>query len=316
MIKQNIPLKDYSNYKIGGKALYFLEISSEEELIDGIKQWQKLSSKLPEKQRRIFVLGGGTNVLFSDGVFKGLVIRNLIKGIEQKGEEVVVGAGVELSELASFCIDKSLSGLEWAGGLPGTVGGAVRGNAGAYKGEIKDNVLKVISTGLENCQKITRTRDECGFGYRTSVFKIQKEQPEIILTVKFTFKTGDKDEISKLTREKIDARNKRHPLEYPNLGSIFKNVPVGKFSAEQLKELSANIKNDPFPVIPAAKIIFLSGLSGQRIGDIMVSEKHTNFLVNVDNGKAEDVKRLMQIVKKTVKEKFNVELEEEIMYVD
>jgi UDP-N-acetylmuramate dehydrogenase len=228
---------------------------------------------------------------------------------------VIVGGGVEFSELVNFCIQNALSGLEWAGGLPGTVGGAIRGNAGAYLGETKDNVLEVTSIGLETSVKKTRTRDECLFDYRASIFKT-RDNKDVIVSAKFVFKKGEKAEIAKVTREKIDHRNLRHPLEYPNIGSTFKNIPVDRFSSEQLKEFAQFIKDDPFPVVPAGKLIFLAGLKGQRVGDIMVSEKHTNFLVNLGDGRAADVRRLIDIINKSVKDKFGVALEEEIMYVD
>jgi len=152
MIKQNVFLNQYSNLKIGGKADYFYEFTSEEDLITVLASWK---NKYP-KMDNIFVLGSGTNILFKDEGFRGLVVKNNIDFIKRNEEEVEVGAGTLLSKLVDFCIDNSLSGLEWAGGLPGTVGGAIRGNAGAYGGETKDNLIEVKTLNISSFQIRTR----------------------------------------------------------------------------------------------------------------------------------------------------------------
>ena len=314
MIKQNISLSDYSNYKIGGPALYFLEVSSKEELLEGLKEWENTSRNLSENAKKIFILGGGTNILFSDKGFEGLVIKNSIAGINKTDEKVEAGAGVELSKLNDFCIENSLSGLEWSGGLPGTVGGAIRGNAGAFNGETKDNIEEVTSLNLKTLAVIKRNNKECNFSYRNSIFK-EEAKDEIILSALFVFQNKTREEVKKKTDEKIEYRKNKHPLEFPNIGSIFKNVPVESFSKESQSELTQYIKNDPFPVIPAAKLIFLAGLKGERVGDVEVSQKHTNFIVNLGRGRAEDVNKLMEIIRKEIENKFGVFLEEEIMYV-
>ncbi len=314
-IQSNIPLKNFSNFKIGGNAKYFLEVKSVEELIAGLRKWQEISKDFPKEEKKIFVLGSATNVLFSDNGFDGLVIKNSIEKIEKKDDVVTIGAGVLVSNLLDFCIDNSLSGLEWAGGLPGTVGGAVRGNAGAYSGETKDNVLEVESINLKTLETKKRSKDECEFDYRASIFK-NKATDEIITFISFKLANGSKNEIRRLIEDKKERRKLRHPLEYPNIGSIFKNVPVDKFAPEKLENLSQYIKDDPFPVIPTAKLTFLSGLCGKRIGDAIVSEKHTNFIVNLGNAKAKDVKELIKIIQEAVKQEFGVDLEPEVMFID
>ena len=135
MIRQNVSLKDYSNYKIGGNASYFLEVKTKEDLIEGLREWQEIVKSLPDDEKKVFILGGGTNILFSDEGFKGLVIKDSIEIIELDGDRVICGSGVLITQFLDFCVANSLSGFEWAGGLPGTVGGAVRGNAGAFAGE-------------------------------------------------------------------------------------------------------------------------------------------------------------------------------------
>lgn len=314
-LQENVLLKNFSNFKIGGKAQYFLEVFSKNDLIDALKLWQEMSKDFSESKKRIFVLGGGTNVIFSDDGFDGLIIKNSIGGISKEEDIVTVGPGISVASLLEFCIENSLSGLEWAGGLPGTVGGAVRGNAGAFKGEIKDSVIEVESVDIESLEEKVRINTECEFDYRNSVFKKNNDK-EVITNVKFKLLPSDKHEIQKLIQEKIDARNLKHPLEYPNAGSIFKNIPIEKFTSEQMKNLSQYIKNDPFPLIPTAKINFLAGLLGKRVGDAQLSEKHTNYIINLGNATAADVYELINLIKQAVKEKFNITLEEEVMFVD
>lgn len=314
-LQRDISLKDYSNFKIGGNAKYFLDVASVEELIEGLKFWHEMSKDFKEDEKRIFVLGGATNVLFPDEGINGLVIKNSIDFIDLKENVLTVGGGTLMSKLLDFCIGNSLSGLEWAGGLPGTVGGALRGNAGAYGGETKDNILEVESVNTDTLEVKKRNKNECEFGYRTSIFKT-KAKNEIITFIKFFVTVKEKEEVKNLIEDKINKRKLRHPLEYPNVGSIFKNVPIGKFSKEVLNELSQYIKDDPFPVIPTAKLSFLAGVSGKTVGDAQLSTKHTNFIVNLGSAKATDVKKLIQIIQKAVKERFGVDLEVEVMFID
>ena len=219
MLKQNVSLKNYSNYKIGGNASYFLEVNSKEELLNGLKEW--------EEEKQIFILGKGTNVLISEKGFDGLVIHNNILGIEKREEEVLVGSGVLVSDFLNFCIENSLSGFEWAGGLPGTLGGAIRGNAGAFKGETKERVKEITSINLNTLVESKRSNKECQFDYRTSIFKTIAKN-EIITYIIFSLKKGEQAIIKNLIQEKIDYRNLKHPMEYPSIGSTFKNIPVEK----------------------------------------------------------------------------------------
>ena len=302
-IKKNVPLAKFSSYKIGGPASNFLEISN-------IDQLQGLN---PEAFAKFFVLGGGTNILISDEGFDGLVIKMGIGGLEQKKDELYAGAGVLISEILDFSSENSLSGLEWAGGLPGTIGGAARGNAGAFGGEIKDCVFEIESFDVKTSKTNRRKNKECEFGYRSSFFK--KNPNEIITTVVLKLVSGDKEKIRKLTQEKIDYRNARHPMEYPNIGSTFKNIPLSSLPRKLKEEFWPYIKNDPFPIVPTAKLLALADLKGTRVGDAMISDKHPNFIVNVGNAKSSDVLELIKIAKRTIKNKWGIELEEEIMYL-
>ncbi len=305
MFEEQVPLSTHSSYKIGGKARYFFKAESAESLIKAVETAKKM--RLP-----IFILGGGTNILFNESGWDGAVIQISFKDIVVDSGIVTAGAGLEIKNLLEFTAEKSLAGLEWAGGLPGTVGGAVRGNAGAFGGETKDRILEVTSLNISSGrpQIVKRTKDKCGFGYRTSVFK--KKNKEIVLTAKFLLEKGDKKTIESEIAAKIDYRRERHPLEHPNVGSIFKNVDLKKINKKFRPAVKGIIKQDPFPIVPTAFLISETGLKGVSCGGAMVSPKHPNFIVNVLNARSNEVKELISLVKEKVKNKFDVRLEEEI----
>ncbi len=319
--QENVSLAKLSNYKIGGPAMFFFEAGSAEELAWAVREAKK-------RRLKIFVLGAGTNLLISDRGWRGLVLKPNINFLERNGSEVKVGAGTLMSQLLDFAAKNELSGLEWAGGLPGTLGGAIRGNAGCFGGEIKDSIKSVQSLDTKALAVIERSANKCGFGYRDSIFK-RKDGAEIILSAILHLRKGDKGKITKRIKEKIAYRRKIHPLEYPNVGSIFKNVPLSSIHKgesrehrEALKNLKLqfcgaqfSVKNDPFPVISAAKLISAAGLRGVSFGGAMISPKHPNFIVNVLDAKASDVKNLINLIKKEVHGKFSIKLEEEIMEI-
>jgi len=316
LIQSNVSLREYSSFKIGGDAKYFLQVSSKEELVEGLKEWKNLSSKFDEQGKRIFVLGGGTNLLISDSGFPGLVIHVNIKAIEAVGTTIKIGAGNLIADLLNVCVENSLSGLEWAGGLPGSVGGAVRGNAGAFGGETKDNVLEVESLDINTLETRVRKNAECRFAYRDSIFKSGEGKDEVIISASFELKSGDKDDIEKGIEEKINYRQTKHPLESPNAGSIFKNVDIKNVPSMVLAEFENHIKQDPFPVIPSAKLLIRADLKGKRLGGAQVSEQHPNFIVNVGNARSSDVKDLIELEKEAVKQRLGIDLEVEVMFVE
>lgn len=310
-LKTKVLLKDYTNYKIGGPAKFFFNAKNKEDLVEGMRKWKEFK---PENY--VFILGGGTNLLINDFGFNGLIIHNGIKGTEMiDGEKVKVGSGVMVSDFLDFCIENSLSGFDWAGGLPGTIGGAVRGNAGAFKGETKDSIISVTSLNLDTLEEIKRSNKECLFGYRNSIFKSSSSQKEFITEVVLKLKKGKKEEIKKNIQEKIIYRKNRHPLDYPNAGSTFKNVPFDKIPKEYKDRFEPMIKNDPFAVVPVVKILLECDLWEKRVGGAKFSDKHPNFIVNTNNAKAADVKALINMAKEKVKDKFGILLEEEIMFV-
>ena len=319
--QENVLLSKFSNYKIGGYARFFFAAKNEREI-----RWAVAEAK--SKKLPIFILGGGTNLLMGEKGWDGLVLKPDIDVLKANGNVVVAGAGVLMSDICSFAASKSLAGLEWAGGLPGTVGGAIRGNAGCFGGETKDSVVSVRSFDIKTMAIRERKRKDCAFDYRNSVFK-KKKGDEIILSVEFRFEKGEKKKITETMRKNIAYRIAHHPLEYPNIGSIFKNVPLSVFHKKGSKKYKKavadttfalhgsqfSIKTEPFPVISAAKLISETGLCGVAFGGAMISPKHPNFIVNVFGADAHDVENLITLAKAEVRKKFGVTLEEEVELV-
>jgi len=287
-IKKNVLLQNYTTFRIGGKAKYFFLAKNKKDLIRAILVAKKF--KLP-----LFVLGGGSNLLVADEGFKGLIIKMQNAKFKMQNEnskcKIFCEAGTPLSLIVSKAVKKNLMGLEWAAGIPGAVGGAIYGNAGAFGRTMKDTVksVEVFDTKTEKV-KILKDKD-CKFSYRDSIFK--KNKNLIILSAIFQLKKGKKSEIKKKIKENLHYRKERQPLNFPSAGSVFKN-PLG-FSAGEL--------------------IDKCGLKGKRVGNVKISEKHANFIVNLGKGKAEDVIKLIKLIKREVKKKFSVTLEEEIQYV-
>ncbi len=334
MFLTNIPLAQYSNYKIGGPAKYFIQARNENELLNALQEARQLGEP-------IFILGGGNNLLISDAGFKGVVIQVALESMaiestpapqptssaNPRGEAdpnepyiVSVGAGTLVSRFLGFTVSHSLSGWEWAGGLPGTIGGAIWGNAGAFGGETKDSIVEVTSFVLDADGHVNlkrRTREECQFNYRSSVFKTAATVGinEVIIGAKFALRKGGVGQIMTAIEEKKKYRSDKQPLEYPNVGSIFKNVPVEKLPAGVLAKYKEKVKQDPFPVLPTAILISEAGLKGFQIGGAQVSTKHPNFIVNMGGATATEVKSVMMHVREVVREKFGVELEQEVIFV-
>ncbi|MDP3956536.1 MAG: FAD-binding protein, partial [bacterium] len=201
MFQKNVLLKRHSNYKIGGPAAYFAEPKTAKETIRVLSEWREVSNNFSFEGQRIFILGGGTNILFSDAGFAGLILKPNIPHLKKAGNRIIAGASVSIDKLLAFTIKNSLGGLEWSGGLPGTLGGAVRGNAGCFGGEIKDVVLSVTSISYESGKPkiIIRNNAKCKFGYRDSVFKYNSE---IIIEVVLVLKRGDIKKLAKTSEEK------------------------------------------------------------------------------------------------------------------
>jgi len=291
MIKQNEPLANHCTYRIGGPARVLFLAANEREIIAGIETAE-------ENRFKMMILGGGSNILFSDRGFDGLVLKlanNFIKIAEEKENRAVVlaGAGAPLAALVKFALDNSLAGMEWAAGIPGTAGGAIRGNAGAFGREIGASVLRVRALEISGKSVVPAIvgKEDCAFGYRESVFKRNKNL--VITAAKFVLEKGNANEIADKIKECAEKKRISQPLDFPSAGSVFKN-PEGFF---------------------AAKIIEDCGLKGRSAGGAQISEKHANFIVNRGNARADDVLALIAQIKAAAKEKFAVDLKEEIEIV-
>ncbi|MBI2626141.1 MAG: UDP-N-acetylmuramate dehydrogenase [Candidatus Nealsonbacteria bacterium] len=279
--QKNILLKNYTTFKIGGPAKYFCAIKDKEELVEAIAFAKK--GQLP-----FFVLGGGSNLLVSDKGFKGLVLKIQDLRLRIKDSTIYAGAGASLTELVNAAANAGLSGMEWAAGIPGaTVGGAIRGNAGAFEVEMKDIVRKVEAFDANDLRfKIYDLRD-CGFSYRSSIFK--KNPNLIIISAELNLKKNNKRKVREKMKEILNYRMDKHP-KFPSAGSIFKN----------------------FENIRARDLIEKAGLKGKKIGGAQISDQHANFIINTGRAKAKDVLALIDLAKKEVKNKLGVAIEEEI----
>ena len=281
-VKKDEELARHTTMKIGGPADLFVEPTS----IDGLKKTMQLVQKYRVNWRAI---GRGSNLLVSDQGIEGVVIKlgNNLKDMKLDGTQLTVGAGYSIVALAVLISKKGLSGLEFASGIPGSVGGAVYMNAGAHGSDIS-KILTDAHILFEDGSLQWLTNDEMEFSYRTSV--LQKKRPGIVVEARFQLTEGDKEQIVAVMQKNKDYRKVTQPYDSPCAGSIFRN-PLPHF---------------------AGKLIEEAGLKGFQIGGAQISEMHGNFIVNAGNAKAFDVLQLIEYVKKTIMEKYNIQMETEV----
>ncbi len=281
--KQNEPMKHHTSFKIGGECDCFVMPKTVFELKDVIKIAKEL--KIP-----YFILGKGSNILVSDFGIEGVVISTSnLSGITVNGDEITACAGETVAALCNAALKNGLSGLEFAFGIPGSVGGGLYMNAGAYGGEFKDAVSSAEFLSLDG-EILKIDVNEMELGYRTSIFK---QNGGIILSVTFKLQKGENAEIKAKMDDFLNRRITKQPLEYGSAGSTFKR-PTGYF---------------------AGALIEKNGFKGKTVGGAMVSEKHAGFVINYNNATASDVKNLMAEIQKKVKENDGVDLVPEIIFV-
>lgn len=278
------PMKQHVTFRIGGPAKYYLTPGTVEEL-------QQILRVCKEEELPYFILGNGSNLLVSDQGFSGAVIQiyKNMNRIHVDGNKIIAQAGILLSQMAKKALEQELTGLEFASGIPGTLGGAVVMNAGAYGGEMKD-VLTSVTVLTPEGEILELQADELELGYRTSVIK---EKQYIVLEASLTLEKGKKTEIQDRMDELKIKRVEKQPLEYPSAGSTFKR-PEGYF---------------------AGKLIQDAGLRGYQVGGAQVSEKHCGFVINRGNASAADVVGLIQDVQEKVWELYQVKLEPEVKFL-
>ncbi len=276
----NENMSKHTSFKVGGIADFFIEVDEIAQLIYILKLAKKLKMKT-------FVIGNGTNVIIKDKGFRGIIIKTNFKHLNIEKNKIVAGAGVPVALLSNFAYRNEISGYEFLSGIPGSVGGAVKMNAGAYGSEIKD--ILVNTTYLDEKYNIVKIdNNEHEFSYRDSIFF---KKNWIIIGSTFKIEKGNKSEIKKKRDEMSVSRKSKQPLELPNAGSIFK-------------------RNDD--CIPAM-LIDQAGLKGYKIGGAQISEKHAGFIVNTGNATAEDIIKLIKYTKEKIKDKFNKNLELEVI---
>lgn len=285
-IERDVSLKRYTTYQVGGTAKCVIYPKDIEKLVLLIKIINKYNLKFK-------ILGNGSNLLFSDKDFNDVIIKlNCFDKVEFSDNKVVVGAGFSLMRLSLMAARRSLAGLEFASGIPGTVGGAIYMNAGAYKSDMGYVVssVKVLTPDFKVIELVNRELD---FHYRSSFF--QKHRGYICLEATIKLAHGDKDEIEKVIKDRKERRLMSQPLEYPSAGSVFRNPDLEH---------------------PAGKLIENLGLKGLMKGKAQVSNKHANFIVNTGGAKASDVRDLIMFVKDTVKDEYNIDLKVEQEFVN
>ena len=304
-LKQNEPLAKHLNFRIGGPARWFVDVQTIEELEHALKVAK-------DNEVEYFVLGGGSNTLASDDGFDGLVLKIAMREVQIDGTTVVADAGVISVALARKTADAGLEGFTWAISLPGTIGGAVRGNAGCFGGETRDTLVK--AEVLRDGEIVELTNEELQFGYRESAIK---HSEDIVLRAWFELKEGNVEELKAQLTETLDKRKASQPLHAGSAGCIFKNYEIE--SDEELERLKqdADIPVEMLEArrISAGWIVDQLDLKGTKVGDAMISEEHGNFIINLGNATASDIVQIISMVKMKARNRYGIQLQEEVKYL-
>lgn len=308
-------LKEILWYKIGGHARFLIDVTDKADVKKAFEFLQK------EKVKKIFYLGLGSNLIFTDDYFDGAVVRFVPGSLKLVNPHIIeADGGVILDDVIQFAFDKNLIGLEWAGGLPGDVGAAIRGNVGAFGGEIKDTVKEAEVFEMVNNKprfKVLK-RFELKFLYRSSIVKKNKLG---VTRAQFRLTPADPASIQRARQtylSNIEYRKRRHPLEYPNCGSVFKNISDPehvKRILEVFPDLTEKIKRDWHGKVAMGYLIKRLDLAEYRVGDAMISPKHCNFIVNLGNAKASDVLSIIKVIQEKFVEAFDFVPEVEVEIV-
>lgn len=273
----NANLSKYTTYRVGGIAKVLVYPKDVDKLIE-------LMEIIHENDIKALVLGNGSNILFSENIYDGIIIKlDMFDNIEFDDNKIIVGSGYSLVKLATEAVKQGLSGLEFASGIPGTVGGAVFMNAGAY-GDDMSKVVKSVKVLTPDLEVINLTNEQLTFNYRESF--IQKNRSYICLEATLELEHGEREALQDIVKERKLQRKRTQPLEYPTAGSVFRN-PKGQYAGKLIEDL---------------------GLKGYTIGGAKISEKHANFIINTGDAKADDIKRIIDIVKRKARKKYKIKL--------
>ncbi len=311
--QENVPLAPHTSFKIGGPAKYFFVAKSAEEIKKAVEAAK--DANIP-----VFVLGNGSNVLVADEGFAGLVIKIQNSKFKIQNDnskfKIISESGVLIGRLVNESVKNNLTGLEWLVGIPGTLGGVIVGNAGAFGHSISETVEKVEALNAENLKIKWMNNNDCQFNYRESIFK--KDGRYIILSAELNLKKGAAEESKKLIKEYSAKRQARHPVSYPNAGSFFKNAAIKdneKAFEKLIRQYPEAEKFRNLGTVPAAWLIEKRDLKGVKIGGAMVSAKHANFIINFNKASARDVIMLASIIKQKIRDSFGIQLQEEVRYI-
>ncbi len=294
------PLRHHTTLRIGGPADFYFAARTPDQLVTALRAAAEL--ELP-----VFLLGGGSNLLVSDEGFRGLVLRNACEQIEIEDSVAHVGCGADFLEFIYECRDRSLSGLEFAAGIPGSIGGALYGNAGCYGQDIGQFTIECTISTLDGAKVETRPAVWFEFAYRDS--RLKRDQ-HVLLSCLLQLRKGDRTAIQAVIDEKLEIRRVKHPQwrVEPTAGSYFKNLPPGW-------QIPGGTHSPGTHRVPAGQLLDECGCRGLRVGDAMVFPKHANIIVNAGRATAREVLELAEIMKARVRARFGVTLEEEVMFL-
>lgn len=301
-VSQNVPMSRYTRFGIGGPASVLAQATDQDAFIAAIKVSR--SSGMD-----VFVIGEGTNLIVSDNGFDGIILRFTASSVEAEGNIVTVTAGMLLQDLVDFGIERGLKGLETLAGIPGSVGAAIYGNAGAYGRSISESVLTVRYCDGRTVHDLNG--QQCGFGYRESVFK--KNRNWSIIAAELALERAGSNELRAKADEILEIRNKKYPPEMRCAGSIFKNLYLKELPPGAARQVPASVVREG--KAPAAYFLEKVGAKGMHRGDIHVADYHANLIYNADAGTAQQVCELVADLRSRVRDRFGFDLVEEVQYL-
>ncbi|MBP9728032.1 MAG: UDP-N-acetylmuramate dehydrogenase [Candidatus Moranbacteria bacterium] len=305
LLREHVPLASLTTFQLGGTARYYTLVGSAIELAEAFEYAEK--NKIP-----FYVLGGGSNVLFSDAGFPGIIIHILGGAISVSGEKITASAGMPLFDVVWAAKNASLQGIEKLAGIPGSFGGAVRGNAGAFGTEIGNVVVSVKTLDRFSGMVEEYSQKECQFSYRNSVFK--KNPNLVVLSAEIKLVPGDEGTLERIIKETVADRESRHPQDAKCAGSFFMNPVVSdKQLLQEFERDTGNASKDG--KLPAGWLVDHVGLRGKKIGGAQVSSIHPNYLLNTGNATARDIVMLASLIKTRVRDELHIRLQEEVQFV-